>query len=324
MVTWTDTLIRSSMLPHGPGPLERYLETVRPAINERIRKVLAEIVPSEALGHGLTDLLSQGKRMRAGLLLLNFATFADSDTRMERALDLAAAVEIAHTSSLVVDDIVDGDDLRRGKKAAHVIDGRRKALLGTVGALSIPYSITSRYGGEYTDYLARTHRAMVVGEMAELSPSGEGSTEERYELIIGQKTGQLFALAARFGAMSADCPREQLEPVSRFGLLTGTAVQLADDILDLWHHMSKDQTIGGSELLLQRTLERSRSGKIQSWEDMLDRSVGLLDARITSADHALTSALEKGKTERLPDPLSLSCLRHAPAEMARMMLRDAF
>jgi geranylgeranyl pyrophosphate synthase len=304
--------------------LERYLETVRPSINERIRKVLADIAPLGALSTGLMDLLSQGKRMRGGLLLLDFATFTDSDAGRERAMDLAAAVEIAHTSSLVVDDIVDGDDLRRGRKAAHVIDGHRKALLGTVGALSIPYSITCRYGCEYTELLARTHRAMVVGEIAELGPTGEGSSEERYEMIIGQKTGQLFALASRFGAMSADCPLEQLDPLSRFGFLTGTAVQLADDIFDLWRHMSTDQPIEGSELLLSRTLERSRSSAILSWEDMLDRSMGLLETHIKKADQALTSALEQVAMDRPPDPRYLSCLRHAPAEMAGMMLRAPF
>ena len=83
--------------------------------------------------------------MRAGLLMLTFDTFGQGPGR-EMALDLASAVEIAHASSLIVDDMLDEDDTRHGMPALHVTAGHKSAMLSTIGLLSYPYQIASRYG----------------------------------------------------------------------------------------------------------------------------------------------------------------------------------
>lgn len=151
----------------GHISFQAYLEGVKPRIDARIIHYTAKGSMESPFHHNFETTLRHGKRMRAGLLMLIQETFG-RETGREMALDLASAVEIAHAASLIVDDMLDDDNTRHGMPALHLSTGHKIAILGTLGLLSYPYEIVSRYGEECVLFLARTNRAMVHGATMEL------------------------------------------------------------------------------------------------------------------------------------------------------------
>lgn len=241
-----------------------YLETVKPKINGHLSICLDEF----KVTGDLKTLLMRGKRLRGGLLLLVHSIEEDIDPQ---ALDLACAIELAHSSSLIFDDIIDEDKIRRGRPTLHESHGHKHAILNAIDVLSLPYSLTARYGNEYTDTLAKTQRAMARGVLKELS--GLSATGV-YDTIISLKTGVLFGLATRWGAIAAGMTADEIEGFYNYGLHTGKAMQIADDINDIEHGK-----IGfGSELILLKCLNIDRLvGEFV--KDIKDRSIRLSKIR---------------------------------------------
>jgi hypothetical protein len=173
------------------------------------------------LGKDLMALLMGGKRLRGGLTMLIFDSFSDGKGDRTLALDLAAAIELAHASSLVLDDIIDEDETRRGARAIHILEGQRR---------------------------------MARGALAEMAGT-PFPTMADYERVITLKTGELFGLAAYYGAVVAGCGPELAARITRFGLEVGKVMQMADDIADLRKaffgacHVSR-----GSEMMLLNTV----------------------------------------------------------------------
>jgi geranylgeranyl diphosphate synthase type II len=246
-----------------------YLERIKPRIDERILQ-LVNGGWEGPMDRRLEAPLRQGKRMRAGLLMLIFETYGH-EKNLEMALDLASAVEIAHAASLIVDDMLDEDDTRHGLPTVHLTVGHKNAMLGTIGLISYPYQITSRYGERCVLEMALTHRAMVRGASREMKGVPSFSAGEMYDGIIENKTGHLFGLAARYGAMAAGCTEEMMEWFSEFGRLTGKAMQIADDLADLEGLLNgKKAGISGSEAILLRCC----LGQIKDATDDPDRDEG--------------------------------------------------
>jgi geranylgeranyl diphosphate synthase type II len=316
-----------------------YLETVKPRIDERIM-LLVGSGGEGSMDRRLAAPLGQGKRMRAGLLMLLFETYGQEGGR-EMAMDLASAVEIAHAASLIVDDMLDEDDTRRGMPTMHMTKGHKGAILSTIGLLSYPYQIASRYGEECVLGLAMTQRGMVQGasmEMKGVPPFRVGVT---YDSIIENKTGLLFGLAARYGAMASGCSPATTELCHEFGRLTGKAMQIADDVTDLESLLNGKKTgIGGSEAILLRCcLGQTNEGREDPdpnvheqvnplgnarRKDIEDRLRRYLDAAIDDAVGAAQRLLEgNGKDEQRDRAGSeIPELQRIPAEITAMVLNE--
>jgi hypothetical protein len=205
----------------------------------------------------LLPLLRGGKRLRAGLVLyvhetLSFWTGANRD----RAIDLACAVELAHVASLIVDDILDEDAERRGQEALHVKYGNKAAMLNAIGLLSLPYDLAGHYSQLYSGWLAETQRRMTSGAFKELWRQKGLSASKLYDVVVTQKTGELFALAAAYGAASivgAPADTAIVQAFRKYGLHVGKAMQIADDIADIARAArGEGSTVPGSEMLLLR------------------------------------------------------------------------
>ncbi len=317
-----------------------YLENIKPMVDTRILDHFRDGGAETPIDHRLEITLKHGKRMRAGLLMLIFETFGHERGR-EMALDLAATVEIAHAASLIVDDMLDEDETRHDMPALHVTAGHKKAFLGTIGLLSYPYQIASMYGREFVLGVARTHRAMVRGATMELNGVPSFGIGESYESIIGNKTGSLFGLAARYGAMAAGFTSGTTDLCSGFGTLTGKAMQVADDVADLESLMNgKAIGIGGSEvLLLRRCIDQTGHRQEDDDRDIgepiypfgtarrKDIEIvlnGYLEAAIRDAVESaekLETALSKEGKERTTDR-RVPELRHVPLQVAKMALGE--
>jgi geranylgeranyl diphosphate synthase, type II len=190
-------------------------------------------------------LLAPGKRLRPTLVL--WASEACGST-VEGAMPAACAVEMVHTYSLVHDDLpaMDDDDLRRGRPTCHKVYGEANAILvgdalltlafetlaqgvrpaevavQCVAALAAAAGATQLVGGQ-TDDLARTFEG----------PNGPPPAIAILESIHERKTGAMFAVSLRLGAMVARANTEQRSKLEEYGRKLGLAFQIADDLLDV-------------------------------------------------------------------------------------------
>ncbi len=259
-------------------PFREYLEDIRPVVDRRIEEVTSG---EDGIDPGLLPLLLRGKRMRAGLLLCVHAGLSRTTTLTRQALDLACAVELAHAASLILDDMLDGDTVRRGIPSLHLTRGEGRAVLDAVGLLALPYTLAAPYGAGYVTMLASAQRTMARGVAWEMLGGLHLPAAELYDAIITRKTGCLFSLAAAWGAMAAGEEEPVVAAFTKFGLSAGKAMQIADDIADL--HASPAKTRNsrpGSEALLLRCISPGENGARQVPGEILEREIAGAAARI--------------------------------------------
>ncbi|NJD11436.1 MAG: hypothetical protein FIB01_13705 [Gemmatimonadetes bacterium] len=177
--------------------------------------------------------------------------------RASRALDpaapaavyrIAAAVELAHTYSLIHDDLpcMDDDDLRRGRPTLHRVFG--PAIATVTGAALVPLAFRALLHGcrdlalpadrtaELALALARGIGAggMVGGQWADLEAEGFGTAlgADGLARIHAAKTGALFEAALRMGAAAGGGTPAQVGALGKYGAGIGLAFQVVDDLLD--------------------------------------------------------------------------------------------
>ena len=172
----------------------------------------------------LQTILADGKRLRGCLACLVAEALGG---RVERALPAAVAVEIVHAASLVHDDFVDGDAMRRGRAAAWTWLSPRRAVLAADVMFATTLERMASLGAREAATLARAIATMARGALHEVLDG-----EHAHQRIIEWKTGALFAAAARLGALAAGGDPAVLEAAYRYGMRTGEAYQRADDLAD--------------------------------------------------------------------------------------------
>lgn len=320
---------------------QEYLKKIKPQVDARI----GEIAREKLKDPDIIPMLLKGKRLRAGLLLLVFDSMSDKKQNRDAALDLACAVELAHSASLILDDMLDEDTQRRGLPTIHLKKGHKKAMLDTIGVLSVPYDIVSRHGKQFVETLAQTQRSMVKGVVKELFYKPDLPATKLYDIVISQKTGRLFSLATLWGHMASRCMtcnslddfcvyKEEMVHFSNYGLHCGNAMQIADDIADLHKVIDGKKTGGfGSEMLLFRCMGIDRLVK-EFFADVKNRSVDLSKAKeLWSQEGAQKTLREILDREILEARTNIICtkipyleceelLLSAPSEIADMMIKE--
>jgi geranylgeranyl diphosphate synthase type I len=157
----------------------------------------------------------------------------------ERALPLAAAIELVHTFSLVHDDIVDGDRVRRGRPTTWVALGEHQAIHAGDGLLALAFrtAASARLPGDgvarSVSALAAATLAMVEGQALDLELEGKLAGTKVYLEMAHAKTGALLGCALELGALAAGRPDLAL-PHREVGEVLGLAFQVRDDWLGLW------------------------------------------------------------------------------------------
>lgn len=184
----------------------------------------------------IRGVLAGGKRLRAGLVcLLDEALGGPAAAAIPRAL----AVECVQAASLIHDDLVDGDTMRRDRPATWTVQGARRAVLlgdlifatalhrmaqlGQRDALALGEAIATMASGAY-------HEPLVPADLALASAHDQAGL---YPRLIHLKTGVLFGTAARLGALAAGASEPVAALAFDYGARTGEAYQMADDLQDL-------------------------------------------------------------------------------------------
>ncbi len=206
-----------------------YAEELKKVEQELLGLFQSDAFLIPAIGNHIVK--SGGKRLRPLFLILSAELCGYKD---HPRVVLASIIEAIHTASLLHDDVVDGADLRRGKPTAHSIWGNQIVVL--VGdylysnALRIAVSQRSQV---VMEALSEATTRMTEGELLQLSKIGDPEVkEEEYLKIISAKTGALVSAACQIGGILAGQPQERVEALKEYGMKTGIAFQMVDDILD--------------------------------------------------------------------------------------------
>ena len=172
-----------------------------------------------------------GKRMRPMLTLASARAIGYTGTRHHR---LAAAVEFIHTATLLHDDVVDGSDLRRGKRTANIIWGNPATVLVGDFLFSRSFELMVEDGSlKVLKILSGASAIIAEGEVNQLTAARRVDLpEDRYLDIIGAKTAALFAAACRIAAVVAERPEAEEAALDTYGRNLGIAFQLVDDAID--------------------------------------------------------------------------------------------
>ena len=179
------------------------------------------------------------KRVRAVLTLLSAELCGGNASR---ALAVAAAIEMIHASSLILDDLpsMDNAALRRGVPSNHVVFGEAIAILAAFGLLDAAFGLIVRgYDADTAAQLTTLASdavgpdGLIGGQAADLLAIDHAISFEMLERIHRGKTGALFSAAATAGAITAGGAAESIAALQAFAKNLGLAFQIIDDLLDV-------------------------------------------------------------------------------------------
>ncbi len=210
----------------------------------------------ELLGRG-------GKRWRPTLFLLIAQAFG---AKPKPLLDLAMVAEVVHNGTLMVDDVEDNSDLRRGLPCIHKIHGVDVAVNAGNAMYFLPLLAFMRHRGQFSEKTMLAAYEIYAQEMINLS-YGQGFdiwwhrgnephvTEAQYLQMCAFKTGTLSRMAAKLGALFAGASEKDIALAGQFAEAIGIAFQIQDDILNLVaDELEYGKEIGGDITEGKRTL----------------------------------------------------------------------
>jgi len=181
--------------------------------------------------------LDGGKRIRPIILLLASECVGEID---DNTFAAACAIEFLHTESVIHDDIIDNETLRRQKDPFHIKYGYNTSVLTGDFVLGLILNIASRINNpRVTKNLATTAMMMSEGEVLEgRLETSEDVTFDDYLKVIEYKTATAFETASRLGAIISGGSDEEIESLADYGKNIGIAYQIRDDLLD-WQNEDK-------------------------------------------------------------------------------------
>ena len=215
--------------------LETYGKYIK-KIDQALEKELDLYSESEFI-EPLKYSLDGGKRIRPIILTLAAESVGEID---ENIFAASCAVEFLHMESIIHDDIIDNETMRRQKDPFHIKYGYNTSVLTGDFVLGLILAISSRLDNpRITKDLATTAMLMSEGEMIESRlETSEDVTFADYLKVIEYKTATAFEVAARTGAIIANGAEEQIEALTGYGKNIGIAYQIRDDLLD-WKNEEK-------------------------------------------------------------------------------------
>jgi octaprenyl-diphosphate synthase len=207
-------------------PVLSELDAVNRLIIDNLQSDVALV---ENIGHYIVD--AGGKRLRPLLSLLSACCLGYEG---RDHIKYAAVIEFIHTATLLHDDVVDISSLRRGRPTANAEFGNAPSVLVGDFLYTRAFQLLVDIGNmDIMRNVAATTNTIAEGEVLQLVRAGDpGTSEEQYLDVITRKTAILFATAC-YGAGALAGQQEQvLQGLHDFGLNTGIAFQIFDDVLD--------------------------------------------------------------------------------------------
>ena len=203
-----------------------YLEHRRGLVEERLEAVCEVVDPDELNDRIAHVTLSGGKRVRPTVTVIACEAAGGEATE---AIDFAVGIELVHNASLVVDDIIDDSEVRRGADSAWAAFGYGPALITSDGLLGEAFALLLT-DDRATEVVSEAMVELGEGEATELV--AQPTDEAEYMALARRKTGALFRAAAELGAIAADADARTVEAFGEYAEGVGVAFQIRDDVLD--------------------------------------------------------------------------------------------
>jgi len=209
-----------------------YIEKINNALDSELN-LYSESEFKEPLKYALYG----GKRIRPIILLLSSECAGKID---DNTLAAACAIEFLHTESVIHDDIIDNETLRRQKDPFYIKYGYNTSVLTGDFVLGLILNIASRINNpRVTKNLATTAMMMSEGEIIEgRLETSEDVTFDDYIKVIEYKTAIAFETATRLGAIISGGTEKEIEALADYGKNIGIAYQIRDDLHD-WQNEDK-------------------------------------------------------------------------------------
>jgi octaprenyl-diphosphate synthase len=177
-----------------------------------------------------------GKRVRPMVALLVFraAEPAGRSGRLDDMIDVAAALELIHSATLLHDDIIDASDRRRGRESALRRFGLADTLVAGDFVFSRAFEICARFEETVVQWAADACIALTEGEVMQGRLRRDpGVAVTDYLEIIARKTASLFRQGSRVAAYLAGADEPLQQAAAEGGHHIGMAFQMIDDLLDV-------------------------------------------------------------------------------------------
>lgn len=215
-------------------------------INQRLKTILNDYPKSRVKEAMLYSLQAGGKRIRPFIVLQVIRAY---NQNYHDYIDIACALEMIHTYSLIHDDLpgMDNDDLRRGKPTCHKQFGEATAILAGDGLLNETVNIiikTSLASDLKIALISCLYQAsgisgMIYGQELDIENENKKLSIDKLNTIHHYKTGKLLSCAFQLGGLIAS--PQDVKVLKEIGYKVGLAFQIQDDILDV---ISDSKTLG--------------------------------------------------------------------------------
>ncbi|MDQ0208957.1 polyprenyl synthetase family protein [Alkalicoccobacillus murimartini] len=221
--------------------LQFFMSESKKKIEAKLPELIDSLLAPESLKKSMIySLEAGGKRIRPVLLLSVLKGF---NQPVEKGLEMACAIEMIHTYSLIHDDLpaMDDDDVRRGKPTNHKVFGEAQAILAGDALLTYSYQLVSTISEEpskVVSLMTELSRAagaegMVGGQVSDMEGENKDLSVEELEQIHHHKTGDLMVVSLVAGAILAGASERDQANLRHFGRELGLLFQIKDDILDI-------------------------------------------------------------------------------------------
>lgn len=310
--------LRCIFLPieHETSTIEKLLVEKKPLIDKTIEKYFprkmnetsAELLCGKArygyhieacqkaLTEPIWDLLDRGGKRWRPLLFLLVAESLKAD--MKKISDFMIVPEIVHEGTLMVDDVEDLSELRRGKPCTHMVFGQDIAINAGNAMYYIPL-IVFKKRSKYID--AKTYvkaYEIYIQEMINLSfgqgmdiawhrgiANADSVTEKEYMQMCAFKTGTLARMSAKLAAALSNASDDIIEKIGEFAESIGVAFQIQDDILDITNpeglgkKFGNDIKEGKRTLMVIHTMQKASESDKKRLVEILNKHTDSMEER---------------------------------------------
>jgi geranylgeranyl diphosphate synthase type II len=298
--------------------LATYLRECRARVDRALDDFLPSVETEPSVIHDAMryTVMAGGKRLRP---ILAMAAAEACGTPVEPLLRHFVALELIHTYSLVHDDLpaLDNDDLRRGRKTAHVVYGEAMAILTGDALLTEAFAwLAAPIGPDTRRQIlaigtvaqAISSRGMIGGQVVDMQSermldqdADRGELGRRLDYIHRNKTGRLLTASVVLGGILGHGTDQQIDDLTIYGEAIGLAFQIVDDLLDLEGSAEKLGKTAGKDL---------RQGKL-TYPSLF--GVGSARAKVAELQATATEASRRISTEtnRLGELAEFICTRES-------------
>ncbi|MGB9725510.1 MAG: polyprenyl synthetase family protein [Fervidicoccaceae archaeon] len=270
--------------------IENFFAREKPILDNYLDSLLERDVDAEAIE--VSRYITEGGKRLRGLLMLYFLKLLKGDYTY--GLPAAASLELVHSCSLAIDDIIDADVTRRGKPSAWVAKGLSKTVL--VSNLLIPIAIRSveYLGFDAVKLVVNTWLNVTRGEISDAL-----SSKRSYLEVVSLKTSSLFQLSLQLSALASD-RRDLMNTFEEYGMILGYIYQISDDLLDIKSYLENDTELPpfGMQMLSWFGVKRNEL----IWDDLVGMVKPLLKQLYYKAK-VLSQSLKEKKIAEVMEEL---------------------